>query len=372
MQDAKLSEDAAKIPKKECRRCGHCCQPYFSLYVSDDDEAKWRAERREDILKQLRFEREHIIWKDDQPVNLSTGETERRCHWLKKTPDNTTLCSIHETKPKICNDYTPGGSELCVQYRRVRDFIIGLDLHGTLLEPGEKFPDELVVPVAQELDRLKSKALLWLCTGNDLSFVEKKVPEPVLDMLDGYVLETGCSVSRDKHTEEVIATAEEVKTIKDLEKMLKQMNFPELDYFAYRLTTISMFTKEPRNFFHRVKAVVDRTEFQSRVAITYSSVAVDILPRGYDKYRGLYAVSEGRKTIGVADSANDLNLLLRSDYAFAPSNFARELEPVLAEKGRKVVELPHLTSMEQNILALACQPETKGVLEILRFIANHL
>jgi len=367
-----LSGEGKSSPEKECLRCGHCCQPYFGLYVSEDDEARWRSEQRADILAQLQSEREHIIWKDSQPLNISTGEVARRCHWLTKQPDGTTLCGIHETKPKICKDYTPGGSELCVHYRRSRDFIVGIDLHGTLLEPGEKFPEELVVPIAQELDRLKSKALLWLCTGNDLSFVRKKVPEPVLEMLDGYVLETGCSVSRDKLSEEVITTDEERKTIRDLEKMLRQMKFAELDYFAHRLTTISMFCKEPRNFFSKVKAVVDRTEFQSRVQVTYSSVAVDILPKGYDKYRGLYAVSEGRKTIGVADSVNDQNLLLRSDYAFAPSNFARELAPALAEKARKIIELPHLDALEPNTLALACQPETRGVLEILRFLANHL
>jgi len=367
-----LSEAARDLKQKECLRCGHCCQPYFSLYVSEDDEARWRGQGREDILNQLRWEREHIIWKNDQPLDLSTGEAPRRCHWLKKERDGTTFCSIHDAKPKICLDYTPGGSELCVQYRRVRDYIIGIDLHGTMLEAGEKFPEDLVAPIARELDRLKSKALLWLCTGNDLSFVEKKVPEPVLDMLDGYVLETGCSVSRDKRGEEVITTADERRGIKQLEAMLAGMNFPELNYFAHRLTTISMFTDNPRTFFHKVKTIVDRTGFQDRVVVTYSSVAVDILPKGYDKFRGLYAVSEGRKTIGVADSANDLNLMLRSDYAFAPSNFAKELAPALAEKGRRIISLPHLNAMEPNSLALACQPETKGTLEILRFLANHL
>lgn len=357
---------------KQCRRCGHCCQPYFSLYVSEDDEERWKQTGREDILEQLRWEREHIIWKDDQPVNIGTGEVARRCYWLMKNPDDSTTCSIHADKPKICNDYTPGGSELCVQYRRDRDYIVGLDLHGTMLEPGERFPEELVAPVARELDRLKSKTLLWLCTGNDLSFVEQKVPAPVLDMLDGYVLETGCSISRDKRHEEMITTEDEQRMIKELEKMLAGMNFTELDYFAHRLTTISMFCKNPRQFFHKLKAVVDKTEFNDRVMVTYSSVAVDILPKGYDKYRGLYAVSGGRKTIGVADSHNDKNLLLRSDFAFAPSNFARELETEMTEKGRKIVGLPHLNALETNTLALACQPETRGVLEILRFLANHL
>ncbi len=361
-----------RFAPKECRRCAHCCQPYFSLYVSAEDEARWQSEGRMDILERLAWERKNIIWKDDQPVHLATGEVALRCHWLKKDPDGTMACLIHATKPKICSDYSPGASELCIQYRKVREYIIGIDLHGTLLAPGEKFADELVVPIARELDRLKSKAVLWLCTGNDLSFVELKVPAPVREMMDGYVLETGCSVSRDQQTEEVITTWEERRTIKELEKLMRSMNFPELNYFAHRLTSISMFTDSPRPFYAKVKRIVDKTAYRDRVLVTYSSVAVDILPRGYDKHRGLSAVSDGRKTIGIADSANDLNLLLRSDYAFAPSNFARELEPVLLREGRKIAELSHLGSLEPNTLALAVAPETKGALEILRFLANHL
>lgn len=363
---------APGILDKECLRCGHCCKPYFSLYVSEQDEERWQKEGREDILQRLRWERAHIIWKDDQPINLATGEVERRCHWLRKNPDDSYSCAIHLTKPKICKDYTPGSSELCIQYRKFRDYIIGIDLHGTMLEPGEHFPEELVVPIAQELDRLKGKALLWLCTGNDLSFVRKKIPEPVLEMMDGYVLETGCSISKEKRAEEILTTPLEQRMIKELENMLKGMNFPELDYFAPRRTTISMFTKEPRQFYFKVKKILDKTEYREPVMITYSSVAVDILPKGYDKYRGLNRVGEGRKIIGIADSANDLNLLLSSDYAFSPSNFAMELEQLLIRGGRKRAELAHLDSLEPNTLAIACQPETRGLLEILRFLSNHL
>ncbi len=357
---------------KTCLRCGHCCQPYFSLYVSEEDEERWRREGRQDILERLMWERKHIIWKDDQPINLATGEVERRCYWLRKNPDGTTYCAIHETKPKICRDFQPGSSELCIQYRKVREYIIGIDLHGTLLEPREIFPEELVSPIAQELDKLKGKALLWLCTGNDLSFVEEKIPEPVLEMMDGYVLETGCSVSRDKKTEEVLTTPYEQKMIKELEALLRQMNFPEVKYFGHRLTTIAMFTDNPRQFYFKIKTLVDKTKFRDKVLVTYSSVAVDILPRGYDKYLGLLRVAEGRKIIGIADSVNDLNLLLRSDYAFSPANIAPELEPILTREGRKLVKLAHLNELEPNILAVSVQRETRGVLEILRFLANHL
>jgi len=364
--------DDSGIYPKECLRCAHCCQPYFSLYASEDDELRWRREGREDILERLHWERKNIIWRDDQPVNLATGEVARRCFWLEKNPDGTANCAIHTAKPKICCDYSPGSSELCIQYRRVREYIIGIDLHGTLLAPGEKFEEELVVPIASELDRLKSKALLWLCTGNDLSFVKVKVPEPVREMMDGYVLETGCSVSRDKKSEELIAGREEIEIIKSLENLLRGMNFPDLKYFGHRLASISMFTDQPRQFYHQIKLIVDKTEYRGRVAVTYSSVAVDLLPKGYDKYRGLSALSQGRKIIGIADSANDLNLLLRSDYAFSPANFARELEPAFLREGRKIVELSHLDSLEPNTLAISCQRETRGALEILRFLANHL
>ena len=204
----------------------------------------------------------------------------------------------------------------------VAPLVLGLDLHGTLLQPGEIMPPELVPQLADVAARLQPRIDLMICTGNDLDFVRRKVPPSILEPVAAYVLETGCSMSQDGQTEHVLTTPPERAAIASLETRLRAARFPELDYFAHRLTTISMFCRDPRAFFARVSDFVSKAPEAPAVLITYSSVAVDILPAGYHKARGLITLAHGRPTIGVADSMNDLPLLAHADYAFAPANLA--------------------------------------------------
>jgi hydroxymethylpyrimidine pyrophosphatase-like HAD family hydrolase len=246
--------------------------------------------------------------------------------------------------------------------------VLGLDLHGTLLEPGEIIRPEMIGPVAAAIARLRDRVSVFICTGNDLEFVLRKVPGPILAQVSGHVLETGCSWSPDGQRELVLTRDAERRTISELEAMLREAGFKEINYFAHRLTTISMFCDDPREFFGRVRDYVAPTRFHDLVHITYSSVAVDILPRGYNKAQGLKAVAGGRPTIGVADSMNDLALLAESDYAFAPSNLAPELVPILADKERKVGPMNEINSLRRNTLAVAGKSETEGVIDILEFL----
>ncbi len=247
-------------------------------------------------------------------------------------------------------------------------YILGLDLHGTLLEPGELMREELVGPLAKALSRMEHRAKRFICTGNDLSFVLDKVPAPVLEEIDGCVLETGCSKSLDLSSEEVIVTPEEQGLIKELEAGLKSRGFAEADYFAHRLTTVSMFCKDPPGFCEKVYEHLSGSPVFREVHITYSSVAVDIIPAGYDKYRGLEAVSEGRETIGVADSMNDRALLENADYALAPGNIAPELLPLLQEAGREVRKLAAAGALARAAVLKASARETRGVLQVLEFL----
>jgi Fe-S-cluster containining protein len=96
--------------------CGHCCGPYFALYVGEQDEARWEAEGCQDLLDRLEYEREHVRWDEAGPVHDETGEPFRRCVFLATRADGCFLCSIHSTKPKICLDYPPGSSNLCALY----------------------------------------------------------------------------------------------------------------------------------------------------------------------------------------------------------------------------------------------------------------
>jgi len=251
-------------------------------------------------------------------------------------------------------------------------YILGLDLHGTLLEPGEKLRPELVPAVARGLARLRGRALRCLCTGNDLEFVRRKVPAEVRREIDGCVLETGCSFSREGLTEEVATSTEEQERIRRLEKTLRAAGFAEINYFAHRLTTISMFCDRPAEFARKVEAFVTATPFHPWVQVTWSSVAVDVLPAGYNKHRGLVRAAEGRRTIGMADSMNDLALLADSDYALAPKNLAPELLPILAATGRKTVPLPAIEGLLPAAVVVATRNETEGVIELLSYLDRAL
>lgn len=247
-------------------------------------------------------------------------------------------------------------------------FILGLDLHGTLLEPGEVLRPELVPHIAGGLRNLRGRALRWLCTGNDLEFVQRKVPAAIMDEIDGCVLETGCSHSDDGREEVVDTTDDERRTITALEGLLRAARFPEINYFAHRLTTISMFCDRPTDFCRVVEGFVRGTEFADRVHVTWSSVAVDILPAGYDKLRGLARAAAGRKTIGVADSMNDLALLSRSDFPLAPANLAPELLPHLERAGRAIIPRAAASGLVPASLILASRSETEGVIELLDWL----
>lgn len=113
---SEMTKDVQQGGAAECRKCGHCCGPYFALYVDEPDEERWKAEGRSDLLARLDWERDHVIWDEAGPFNCKTGERFEKCVFLERSAEGLALCSIHETKPKICRDYPPGSSELCALF----------------------------------------------------------------------------------------------------------------------------------------------------------------------------------------------------------------------------------------------------------------
>jgi len=97
--------------------CGHCCGPYFALYVEEGDEQRWREQGRQDLLDRLEYERDRVRWNEHYPYDVKTGERFEKCHYLLRLPDGRAVCAIHNTKPKICRDYPPASSGICILYR---------------------------------------------------------------------------------------------------------------------------------------------------------------------------------------------------------------------------------------------------------------
>ena len=98
-----------------CRRCGNCCTLVPGAYgnsVETEDIQRWESQGREDILAwvlpwyagsgTVLYE----LWVDPQ-----TGEMADACPWLEERADGTTICRIHDTKPRHCRDWPPGRAE---------------------------------------------------------------------------------------------------------------------------------------------------------------------------------------------------------------------------------------------------------------------
>lgn len=249
--------------------------------------------------------------------------------------------------------------------------VVGIDLHGTLLDKDEKVPPELLPGLCEEFDKLSEFVEFYLCTGNDLTFVNNRMPEEILCRMKGYILETGC-VASDKTTETIL-TPEGIQTkAKKLQNLLEGQNFPEVSYFARRLTTVSLFCDEPRSFFDTVQSFLKNTSYAGDFNVLYSSVAVDLVPTGFDKHKGLSIVADGKETIGIADSMNDLPLLKNSNYSFSPSNIPEEVVSRIQKDGKVIYHLIKTSGNFPNQLGIAATSDASGVLEILKYIQKNL
>lgn len=251
--------------------------------------------------------------------------------------------------------------------------LLGLDLHGTLLGADERFPEACTDELATLLRRLSDRLIAVACTGNDLSFVRSVLPPPVLDALQGFVLETGCSFAADVDgPETLVVPPETARRRDDLEELLRRRSWPQVTRLGHRLASVSLFTPAPRSFLATVAAAVADEGFADVFDVTYSSVAVDVVPRGFDKLRGLRAAARGAPAWGVADSVNDLPLLAGADLAFAPSNLAPEAAEALALGGRPVLELTSAAALVGGVVLRAPSRETRGVIDVLHFIEAHI
>lgn len=251
-----------------------------------------------------------------------------------------------------------------------KPFTIGIDLHGTLLNREWTIPEELHNDLEGILEELKHSCRIYTCTGNDLTFARERIPPRIFRLFDGFVLETGCVISNGETEEILVRDRETLDFIKNLERELKEQEFRMVDFFARRLATISLFTQDPLGLQRIVQDHINKRGFGSRFNVLYSSVAVDIIPRGYDKYTGMKMVSRGTKIIGIADSMNDKDLLLNTDFAFMPSNAPSELLMLLKSGNRRILKLSG--GMKRGVVMQSEKEETWGLLEILKSIYKNI
>lgn len=249
-----------------------------------------------------------------------------------------------------------------------KTFHIGVDLHGTLINNKEFLTDGSSEALKDILKAKPENIRLYLCTGNDLPFVKRKLGDTA-DLFDGAVLETGCVISADMEKEEIIVPLNIVTMIKNLENTLLDSDYPEIYKFARRLATISMFTKYEyplEDFFLKMK---EDLQYLDYARVTRSSVAVDIIPAKHDKYRGLEYFGKATDVyIAVADSLNDIEMLKKADISFMPAN----ADPATVEFLAKVKHRKPLgNELDSKSLYISEKPVTFGVIEILENIYKN-
>ena len=239
---------------------------------------------------------------------------------------------------------------------------IGIDMHGTLItDREERVPTDMVEPLVAALSAVRSNGIakVYLCTGNDLGFVKRKIAPEVLAQLDGHVLEIGCVIS-DGETETPVVPGEVAAMMRALERDVHAREFPEVYKFAERRVIISIFTVHgtaPEALLPKVQSVIEDRDLAERVRAVCSSVAVDVVPRGYSKLTGMRHVAGDEPVMGIADSMNDVELVLGADLAAVPANVKPEL---LAEIERTRNPQSYRSS----------RPITEAVIEVLHLVAG--
>ena len=258
-----------------------------------------------------------------------------------------------------------------------RGFAVGIDLHGTLLDKSWQIPAELVEELTAALRSIQQSCELFLCTGNDLTFLRGHIEHVLLSLFDGFVLETGCVVSFGSD-EEVLVPPELLSLMRKLERRLRDEPLPGVEYFARRLATISMFTKtarggpDPTFLYPQVEKRVEELGYADEVLVTHSDVAVDIIPTGFNKFTGLRQIANAPSLIGIADSLNDVHLIADADRAFLPANASPALLQTLNDRGLDVLPLESSSQIQTGMIAKSVSHHTEAVIDILHFLRDHL
>ena len=78
-----------------------------------EDLERWRREGRDDIMQVYG----DACWVGDHFMSVATGMTIHDCPLLDFR-EGLFTCTIYETRPRVCREFTPGSSEICPQFKR--------------------------------------------------------------------------------------------------------------------------------------------------------------------------------------------------------------------------------------------------------------
>jgi Fe-S-cluster containining protein len=92
-----------------CRGCGQCCELFGgNLRASARDRQRWQQEGRKDLLERVN----HLGWIWIDPA---TNTFFPRCPYLQRIDAETAHCTIHATKPEMCQAYPTLAHARCIR-----------------------------------------------------------------------------------------------------------------------------------------------------------------------------------------------------------------------------------------------------------------
>ncbi|HPM01338.1 MAG TPA: hypothetical protein PK816_04190 [Candidatus Cloacimonadota bacterium] len=250
--------------------------------------------------------------------------------------------------------------------------IIAIDLHGTLLNEHWKLPERQAKAFWSLFSELKHCYDFYICTGNDYSFLTRYLTSDFLTCFTGFILETGC-VYRENGLEQILISPQLTACVKQLESDLKSADFPFIHYFATRKASISMFTHTeqtgtaPDLHYPEIKSFMANHPLANLFYVTWSNVAIDIIPKSVSKLTGVQNIADGRRIISLVDSMNDFDLAVQSDLCFLPANSSKKLlENISYEKIDMFREIQHSKG-----IYLCNKSYSEGVIEAMSLIRKQ-
>ena len=319
--------------------------------------------------------------------------------------------------------------------------IIAFDLHGTLLDINWNISGNLLPELIKLLDELSTFADFFIISGNELAFVEKHLPAELFKRITGFVLETGSiiylppprNMSKCENSHHIygggrvgkyLCNGKTRDYVSELKEYLLNKNYPFVKYFGQRESSISLFTKdesggeEPLDFYDIVQNDLKQHKLADEFYITWSNVALDIIPVGISKWSALKMIvdnttlvvpelasvlSEGGQSfcpphriaelrsacgfpnsefripnstgggiiISFVDSYNDKEIALNSTYTFLPSNASKDLIKHIRNNNNLVLPLSKFHFIK-NTTYITKDSYTSGVIEGLRYIKEKI
>ena len=257
----------------------------------------------------------------------------------------------------------------------MKNYVIAIDLHGTLLNDHWEIPLELQKVFVNLLIELSSIVEFYICTGNDYNFIEKHLPSDIIKLIDGFILETGCIVYC-KGTKEYKTEKKTRKEANELKYFFKEKNYPFIKYLGERESTITLFTVDenggeaPDRFYDIINSDLVNHKYGNNFYITWSNVAFDIIPKNKSKWASLCQKTHNRHIISFLDSCNDSELAEFSDYTFLPKNSSPNLLLYLRKNNKLIFPIKRF-HLFKNQCYISDKSSTEAVIEGLEYLKNE-